>query len=93
MKNFVLTMIPSSIDICSHLVLYFVYRQYLCCLDAGVRVIPGEIDECVLEIQILWSTEKERVILMIELPGPDYEVKVWLFVLARFVVISVNSCL
>ena len=76
MKNFVLTMIPSSIDICPHLVLYFVYRQYLCCLDAGVRVIPGEIDECVLEIQILWSTEKERVILMIELPGPDYEVKV-----------------
>jgi hypothetical protein len=62
-------------------------------LDAGVRVIPGEIDECVLEIQILWSTEKERVILMIELPGPDYEVKVWLFVLARFVVISENSCL
>lgn len=69
------------------------YIQYLCCLDAGVRVIPGEIDECVLEIQILWSTESESVILMIEVPGPDYEVKVWLIVLARFIVISVYSCL
>lgn len=69
------------------------YIQYLCCLDAGVRVIPGEIDECVLEIQILWSTENESVILMIEVPGPDYEVKVWLIVLARFIVISVYSCL
>lgn len=69
------------------------YRQYSCCLDAGVRVIPGDIDECVLEIQILWRTENERVILMIELPGPDHEVKVWLIVLARFIVISVYSCL
>lgn len=69
------------------------YIQYSCCLDAGVRVIPGEIDECVLEIQILWSTESESVILMIEVPGPDYEVKVWLIVLARFIVISVYSCL
>jgi len=42
----------------------------------GVRLTPGGLDECVLEIQLLWETEKEGVIIAIDCPGPNYKVQV-----------------
>lgn len=48
-------------------------------MDAGVRLTPGGLDECILEIQVLWETEKEGVIIAIDCPGPNYKVQVWRF--------------
>jgi Ca2+-dependent lipid-binding protein len=41
----------------------------------GVRLTPGLEDETVLEIKILWQTEKEGVTLSVDLPGPNYKVQ------------------
>ena len=60
-------------------------------MDAGVRLTPGGLDECVLEIQLLWETEKEGVIIAIDCPGPNYKVQVWRFQLLTYQYILVLS--
>ena len=47
-----------------------------CASSVGVRLTPGLEDESVLEIKILWQTEKEGVTLSVDLPGPNYKVQV-----------------
>ncbi|KAG0569737.1 hypothetical protein M758_6G108800 [Ceratodon purpureus] len=41
----------------------------------GVRFVPSVEDETVLEIKFNWQAQKDRVILSVDFPGPDYDVK------------------
>jgi hypothetical protein len=42
----------------------------------GIKVSPGGEDECILEMDVLWETEKEGVVIGVECPGPNFKVQV-----------------
>jgi hypothetical protein len=39
-------------------------------------VSPGGEDECILEMDVLWEPEKERIVIGVECPGPNFKVQV-----------------
>jgi hypothetical protein len=43
---------------------------------AGIKVSPGGEDECILEMDVLWEPEKERIVIGVECPGPNFKVQV-----------------
>lgn len=42
---------------------------------AGIKVLPNGEDECVLEMEVLWETDQEGVVIVVQCPGPNFKVQ------------------
>ncbi|CAK9226235.1 unnamed protein product [Sphagnum troendelagicum] len=42
----------------------------------GIKVSPNGEDECVLEMEVLWETDQEGVVIVVQCPGPNFKVQV-----------------